>query len=224
MRSNLYTAFADVLRGAALALMLKQQLMENEFAKVMSERTDEELIKIVTVERGKYNPIALEAADSEIEKRKIDNSTFQVIRNKANAEKIQKQKVDSNIVGSGTRFLHFIIDWVVWIIISLVLSFIIELLFDPNNLDLYQIVAYILFLVVFIGYYALMELKYQKTIGKFITKTHVVKTDGTKPDTSDIISRTFCRLIPFDRLSFLFVKNGIHDYLSKTKVIRDVKE
>ena len=37
--------------------------MENEFAKVMSERTDEELIKIVTVERTSYNPTAIEAAD-----------------------------------------------------------------------------------------------------------------------------------------------------------------
>ena len=51
--------------------------MENEFAKVMSERTDEELIKIVTVERGSYNPTAIEAADSEIEKRNIDTSEFE---------------------------------------------------------------------------------------------------------------------------------------------------
>ncbi|PCE63907.1 hypothetical protein B7P33_11640 [Sediminicola luteus] len=40
--------------------------MENEFAKVMSERTDQELIKIVTIERGKYNSTAIEAADAEI--------------------------------------------------------------------------------------------------------------------------------------------------------------
>ncbi len=198
--------------------------MENEFAKVMSERTDEELIKIVTVERDKYNSIALEAADSEVDKRKIDTSTFQEIREKANEEKIQKQKVDANVVGSGTRFLHLIIDWAIWIVISFVLSLVVGLIVDPNNLDSYQIAVYILFLAAFIGYYAVMELKFQKTVGKFITKTHVVKTDGTKPDSSDIIARTFCRLIPFDRLSFLFVKNGIHDYLSKTKVVRDGKE
>lgn len=48
--------------------------MENEFKKVMSERTDEELIKIVTIERGKYNPTAIEAADAEVEKRNIDPS------------------------------------------------------------------------------------------------------------------------------------------------------
>ena len=54
-----------------------------------------------------------------------------------------------------------------------------------------------------------------------VTKTKVVKMNGEKPTDGDIITRTFCRLIPFDRLSFLFVKNGIHDFLSKTKVVKD---
>ncbi|MFC5195237.1 hypothetical protein ACFPH8_07830 [Bizionia hallyeonensis] len=42
--------------------------MENEFEQAMSERTDEELIKIVTLEKNRYKPIALEAAEIEIEK------------------------------------------------------------------------------------------------------------------------------------------------------------
>jgi len=40
--------------------------MENKFSEVMSQRTDEELIKILTVDRERYNPIAIEAAESEI--------------------------------------------------------------------------------------------------------------------------------------------------------------
>ncbi len=134
--------------------------MENEFAKVMSERTDEELIKIVTVERDKYNPTALEAADEEVEKRKIDTSKFQEIKEKATAAKIQKQKVNSNIVGSGTRFLHLLIDWAIWIVLSFILSFIVGLVIDPVNLDLFQVVIYVLFLGTFITYYAIMEIKY----------------------------------------------------------------
>ena len=168
--------------------------MENEFAKVMSERTDEELVKIVTVERGSYNPTAIEAADAEVEKRNIDTSEFEKIREKATAEKEQKEKVDSNVVSSGTRFVNFLIDFIVWLVLA------------------------------FIAYYALMEIKFQKTIGKFVTKTKVVKMNGEKPTDGDIITRTFCRLIPFDRLSFLFVKNGIHDFLSKTKVVKDNAE
>ncbi|WP_337301839.1 RDD family protein [Sediminicola sp. 1XM1-17] len=189
--------------------------------KVMSERTDKELIKIVTIDRDKYNSLALKAAEREIEKRQIDTTTFQELKKKIDLEKSQKHNVNSNVVGSGIRFIHFIIDWTTWIIISFILSFMIGLVFNPSSLESIQIIVYFTFLAAFIGYYSIMELKYQKTLGKFITKTHVVKSDGTTPDSSDIVTRTFCRLIPFDRLSFLFVKNGIHDYLSKTKVIRD---
>ena len=69
--------------------------MEDEFAKVMSERTDEELIKIVTIERDGYQPLGVEAAESEIEKRNIDTSQFEKIREKAKVEKEQKEKINS---------------------------------------------------------------------------------------------------------------------------------
>ena len=193
--------------------------MENEFAKVMSERTDEELIKIVTVERTSYNPTAIEAADAEVEKRNIDTSEFEKIREKATAEKQQKEKVDSNVVGSGIRFLNFIIDFIIWLIIAGILTF--PLSANDGN---QMLLGYVIMFATFIGYYAIMEIKFQKTIGKFITKTRVVKMNGDKPENSDIISRTFCRLIPFDRISFLFTKNGIHDFLSKTKVVKDTAE
>ena len=45
----------------------------------------------------------------------------------------------------------------------------------------------------FVIYY--IEHKYQKTLGKIITKTKVVNLEGEKPELGDIISRTFCRLI-----------------------------
>lgn len=195
--------------------------MENEFAKVMSERTDEELIKIVTVEREKYNPTAIEAADAEVEKRNIDTSEFEKIREKATAEKEQKEKVDSNVVGSGIRFVNFLIDFIVWLVLAFGISFLIGLLVQPTDQGMISLIGYILIFGTFIAYYAIMEIRFQKTIGKFVTKTKVVKMNGEKPTDGDIITRTFCRLIPFDRLSFLFVKNGIHDFLSKTKVVKD---
>ncbi|WP_034257709.1 RDD family protein [Altibacter lentus] len=195
--------------------------MENEFAKVMSERTDEELIKIVTVKRTSYNPTAIEAADAEVEKRNIDTSEFEKIREKATAEKQQKEKVDSNVVGSGIRFVNFLIDFIVWLVLAFIISFIIGLFVQATDQGMISLIGYILIFGTFIAYYALMEIKFQKTIGKFVTKTKVVKMNGEKPTDGDIITRTFCRLIPFDRLSFLFVKNGIHDFLSKTKVVKD---
>ncbi len=195
--------------------------MENEFKQVMSVRNDEELIKIVTVEREKYNPIALEAAESEIEKRKLDISSFEKIIKKATIEKEQKKKVDSNVVGSGIRFLNYIIDFIVAYLLILVV-FIILGVFITSTVDdiLAAFLTFIIAFGTFLSYYAFMEIKYQKTIGKFITKTKVVKINGEKPNASDIITRTLCRLIPIDGISYLFVKNGIHDYLSKTKVIK----
>ena len=195
--------------------------MEKEFKEVMSQRTDEELIKIVTIEREGYNPTAIEAAEYEIEKRNVDTRKFEAIKEVATDEKKQKEKVDSNVVGSVIRFLNFIIDFFVWLILVAIISFIIGLFVQTTDQGIIQFFEYILIFGTFIGYYAIMEIKFQKTIGKFITKTKVVKMNGEIPGNSDIISRTFCRLIPFDRISFLFVKNGIHDFLSKTKVVKD---
>ena len=192
----------------------------------MSERTDQELIKIVTVERERYNPTAIEAADLEIEKRNIDTAEFEKIKEKATVDKEQRQKVDSNVVGSGTRFINFLLDFIIWLVFGSLISFIIGL-FVPvtsENQGILTLLIYLIFFGSFIAYYSIMEIKFQKTVGKFVTKTKVVTMNGEKPENGEIIARTFCRLIPFDRLSFLFVKNGIHDFLSKTKVVKDTAE
>lgn len=85
-----------------------------------------------------------------------------------------------------------------------------------------MLLGYFLFLFCYIGYYVFMETKYQKTIVKFITNTKVVNKNGTKPKVGDVLRRTFCRLIPFDRISFLFTANGFHDRLSDTTIIKEV--
>ncbi|MBW1297916.1 RDD family protein [Aquimarina litoralis] len=198
--------------------------MENEFQEVMSQRTDKELIKIVTVERGKYQPLAIEAAEIEIEKRNIDTADFEQIREKATAEKEQKEKIDANVVGSGIRFVNFLIDFIVGSVLALIVSSVFAFFIQPTGPRLISLIGYLLIFGTFFAYYSIMEIKFQKTIGKFITKTKVVKMNGEKPTEGDIIARTLCRLIPFDRISFVFVKNGIHDFLSKTTVVKDQME
>ncbi len=196
--------------------------MENEFKQVMSERTDEELIKIVTVEKERYNPTAIEAAESEIEKRKLDISGFEQVIEEATIEKEQKQQVDSNVAGPGIRFLNYIIDFIIAYLLVLVVFIILGIFITSSANDtLAAFLTLIIAFGTFLSYYAFMEIKFQKTVGKFITKTKVVKINGEKPNTSDIIIRTLCRLIPIDGISYVFVKNGIHDYLSKTKVVKD---
>ena len=196
--------------------------MENEFAKVMSERTDSDLIKIVTADRDKYNSTAIVAAETEIEKRNIDKSEFEKVKEEKTIERNNTVGVDQNVVGSFSRFLNFTIDMVVWLILAFILSLIVDLFVQTSDQVLLQLFVYIFLFGTFIAYYAIMEIRFQKTVGKFITKTKVVKVDGSRPETSDIIGRTLCRFIPFDRISFLFTKNGIHDFLSKTRVVKDI--
>jgi len=195
--------------------------MENEFMKAMSERTDEQLIKIVTAERDKYNPTAIDAAEFEVTKRNIDTNKFEEIREKATTERVAKKEVNSGIVSSGKRFLNFIIDFFACMIGASILGFIISFFINISEGLFLLLFSQLLFLGTYFAYYAIMEIKFQKTVGKFLTKTKVVKMDGTTPENSEIIMRTFCRFIPFDRVTFLFMKNGIHDFLSKTTVIKD---
>ena len=195
--------------------------MENEFTQVMSERTDEELIKIVTVERQNYQPLAVEAAEREIEKRNIDPNTYERVKEQVAAVHVQKTATNSGIVGSDIRFVHYIVDVIASYILVIVVFFLLGIFFPFEDEALLGFFSIIMFFGSFFGYYFVMELQFQKTLGKFITKTKVVNKYGEKPTTSELVARTFCRFIPFDNFSFLFTKNGFHDSLSSTKVVRD---
>jgi len=198
--------------------------MTTDFKNVMSQRTDEELIKILTIQRDDYQSLAIEAAEEEIKKRGIDTKKVEEVKTDL-VEKIEEQKeFDSKKVSSLTRLLNFIIDSIAFLIVFAILGFIIGLFYITDNQMIIQFAGYILLAIAFFGYYIFMEYKFQKSIGKLITKTKVLRADGEKAQLGDIVARTFCRLIPFDRLSYLFTSNGFHDRLSNTTVIKDDKE
>jgi len=198
--------------------------MTTDFKDVMSQRTDEELIKIVTIQRDDYQPLAVEAAEEEIKKRGIDTTKVEEIKTDLEEKIVEEKEFDSKKVKSAIRLLNFIIDSIAFLIVFAILGFIIGLFYNTDNQVIIQLAGYLLLAVAFFGYYIFMEYKYQKTIGKLITKTKVLRADGDKAQIGDIIARTFCRLIPFDRLSYLFTSNGFHDRLSNTTVIKDDKE
>ena len=187
-----------------------------DFKDVMSRRTDEELIKIVTIDRDGYQPLAVEAAREEIKSRNIDALKIEQFENELKVEIEEKKQIDDKTVSSSIRFVNFIIDSIVWFLIAFVLT----LPFDAK-VEIESIIGSTILLATYIGYYCIMEMVCQKTVAKFITKTKVVKNDGSKPGTGDILARTFCRLIPFDHVSFLFTRNGFHDRLSGTRIIKD---
>lgn len=71
-------------------------------------------------------------------------------------------------------------------------------------------------------YYLVGEAVFGKTLGKAITKTTVLKLDCTKPEWTDILLRSICRLIPLNTISIFF--NGFtcwHDKFSGTYVAKD---
>jgi len=195
--------------------------MTTDFKDAMSKRTDEELIKIVTIGRNDYQPLAVEAAEEEIKNRGIDTTTIEQVKIDLTTKIEEKKQFDEKKVSSMKRFINFIVDTIAFFIVALILSYILDILFSTTDQSLMTLVAYLMLALGFFGYYIFMETKFQKTIGKFITKTKVVTKDGAKPELGDIVRRTFCRLIPFDRVSFLFTQNGFHDRLSDTTIIKD---
>jgi uncharacterized RDD family membrane protein YckC len=74
--------------------------------------------------------------------------------------------------------------------------------------------------VAVIGFYLLLEGIFNTTPGKCATNTVIVNAEGNRPNFGQILGRTFCRLIPFEALSFLSSDGrGLHDSLSGTYVV-----
>lgn len=119
------------------------------------------------------------------------------------------------------RFINYIIDitciiFIIILIMMLIHSMGYTLIMSENEL------IQILFLITFPFYYALLEYKFGKTIGKFFTRTKVVSSDGTELSFGQCLIRSFCRIIPFEYVSGLFT-SGIfwHDSIPKTLVVED---
>jgi len=207
--------------------------MENNFTKIMSVKTDNELIKIVTVDSKKYQKTALEAAKEEIALRQLDISAniaeFKIQTEKENIERekqdlAQKQKskeINKNIARTTLRGINFLVDLFVVIVLYLFTIFIIKNttnIISPREIILINRTT---LFCVFIFYFIIAETIFQKTIGKLLTKTKVIDLEGGKPNFLKITTRTFSRLIPLDGISYLYTINGFHDKIAKTVVVTD---
>jgi uncharacterized RDD family membrane protein YckC len=197
--------------------------MQTDFTSVMSGRTDEELIRIVTVERGGYQPQAIEAAEAEIAGRNIAPERFAAITAAATHQHEEQQAFEQQKATTENRVVNMLIDTVAVYILMALMAFVYGYLTVQTGAAFSIVSFYIVLAAVFFGYYVLMELTWQQTIGKFATKTKVVDLTGGKPGFNAIVIRTCCRLIPFEAFTFLLTDNGFHDRLSDTTVIRDKK-
>jgi len=204
-----------------LAAILNNKNMTQYFSESMSNRTDEELIKIVTIDRNNYQTEAVEAAEKELKTRNIDITKIESVKQDIEEKEIKDKEFESSIVSSWTRLIHTVVDFFGFLIIALILSTILQLFYNPSDKLTIRLLGYALLLVSFFLYFVFMEYKFQKTIGKFLTKTKVVMVDGRRPALNEIFIRTACRLIPFDYISFIFTKDGFHDKFSNSTVIKE---
>jgi|GEM_PF-569974 len=90
--------------------------------------------------------------------------------------------------------------------------------FPRGNLGLVVLEIFLL-----LYFYLILEGIFKTTPGKCATATVIVDEHGNSPSFSQILTRTFCRLIPFDALSFIGSEaRGWHDSISRTYVVKSV--
>lgn len=89
--------------------------------------------------------------------------------------------------------------------------------------DLNIFILFLMGLSTYVVYYIFCEYVWGgRTVGKMITRTKVVKKDGSKLDLGSVIGRTLLRYLPFEVFSFLGSEpDGWHDRLSNTMVVED---
>ena len=123
---------------------------------------------------------------------------------------------------AGLRFANYVID----LIILYILYFLFMVFVMATNSLSKSILDSILFnfsgIVILFLYYLIFETATNgRTLGKYITKTRVIKENGERPTGYDYAIRSVSRLIPFEAFS-AFSKNAHmwHDSLAKTRVVK----
>ncbi len=118
------------------------------------------------------------------------------------------------MTGKTLRLVDFLIDSGIFFILLILFVFAFKDIIAMENIKWISGVLYFL-------YYFLFEYFNGQTIAKMITKSKVVSsTDQYNYYFIRIFIRSLTRLIPLDIISYLFVSRGLHDWISKTSVIK----
>ncbi|MDH6250900.1 putative RDD family membrane protein YckC [Chryseobacterium sp. H1D6B] len=138
--------------------------------------------------------------------------------------------VESNKASLGIRFANLIIDRIVVYVLFFLFGTFAVAAYQLLNIDFFlniadqlsqlsKIMDIIITSMVYFLYVFLMEYFTKgRTVGKYITGTKVISTEGTFPTLQEFFIRNISRFVPFDALSF-FGGNGWHDSWSDTRVI-----
>ncbi len=135
-------------------------------------------------------------------------------------------------VDGWARFGHFMLDRVFFYILSILVGLLLgtlsvltgtsDLWGSPGSDFLINVFTYV---ILFPGYYLFFEYFMQSTPGKLILGRVVINEYGEKPTFSQILGRSYARIVPFEAFS-CFSGLGWHDAWTETMVIRkkDLKE
>ena len=124
----------------------------------------------------------------------------------------------------GLRFVNHMLDrigmFVVLVFGALITAGLMHMHGAERHHDTFAGAGLLLMVVLYLGYYLFFEGLWQRTPGKWVTGTKVVREDGSVPTFAQIVGRTFARCIPFDMFSFLGMNvAGWHDRFSGTLVV-----
>lgn len=135
---------------------------------------------------------------------------------------------DHMLVQGSKRFGNYVIDFIAQYLLLMAVGFVTGIVYQLFGWDTFynwlvqagKLEQYVLGAITAICYYTFFEAVFQRTPGKFITRTKVVMPDGTKPSFGTIVLRSLCRLIPLEFISFFGDHSrGVHDSLPGTYVV-----
>jgi len=138
---------------------------------------------------------------------------------------------EMRLASQGQRFLTCIVDNLVLYAINFIVGLVIGIVLiagsggkpDPTTLGLANLISTLFGLLVVVAYYIAMEATTGMTLGKMVMGTKVVNQSGNTPTLGQVVGRSFCRLIPFEFVSFFGNKGfpiGWHDSIPGTRVVK----
>ena len=131
-----------------------------------------------------------------------------------------EQEINYEYATTGQRFANFIIDSIV---VGFVLGFLIVLIMGVDSQGSYtgsKILDTLFNWAILVLYYTIIEgLTKGRSLGKMVTRTRVIKEDGTELTFNDALLRSLSRIVPFEPFS-TFSGHPWHDKWTKTRVVK----
>ncbi|KQV45826.1 MULTISPECIES: RDD family protein [unclassified Duganella] len=133
----------------------------------------------------------------------------------------QRERVSGEPASATRRFWTFVADTIAIRIGFLALEIVYGVCYGLEALgELNGVKWWGVYIIFYVAYYVALEVLFGRTVGKLLTGTRVVTSEGQALSIPTALLRTFCRLIPLEPMSFSLGETWWHDSLSRTQVVR----